>query len=225
MKKTVVMSLGGSLIVPGKVDTRFLRDFVALIQSYVRKGHRFAIICGGGKIAREYQQAALSIAKLNNEALDWIGIGATHLNAQLLRELFGDSAHAELIKDPMNPPKSSKSVIISPGWKPGWSTDFDAVLIAKKLGAKTLINMSNVEFVYSTDPRKDRSAKPMPKISWAEYRKMAGNTWKAGLNLPFDPIAAKEAQRGKMGVYIIGKDLKNFRKVLDGASFKGTVIS
>ena len=84
--------------------------------------------------------------------------------------------------------------------------------------------MSNVDYVYDKDPRKFRNAKKLEKIKWKEYIKMAGTKWKAGMNLPFDPIAAKEAQKSKIKACIIGKDLSNLENLLGNKNFKGTII-
>jgi uridylate kinase len=225
MPKTIVLSLGGSLIVPNDVDHMFLRQFVSLIRRYTKKGYKFAIICGGGSIARKYQQAALKVAKLDNDALDWIGIEATKMNAFLLRQLFGNHAHDAIIYDPSRKIAfGGKHVLIASGWKPGWSTDYDAILIAKQLKIDTVVNMSNIDYVYSSDPRKNRHANPIAALCWRHYRRMFSSTWKAGMNLPFDPIAAKAAEKGKIAVYIMGKNLSNFENFLKGKQPKGTVI-
>ena len=84
--------------------------------------------------------------------------------------------------------------------------------------------MSNVDFVYDKDPRKHRDAKKIEKISWSSFRKLIGSKWTAGLNAPFDPIAAKEAQKSKIKVSIIGKDMDNLENLLNGKKFKGTTI-
>ena len=55
-KELVVISLGGSLIVPEKVDVKFLKEFKKIILKNTKK-HKFVIVCGGGSIARKYIQA------------------------------------------------------------------------------------------------------------------------------------------------------------------------
>ena len=84
--------------------------------------------------------------------------------------------------------------------------------------------MSNVDYVFDKDPRKHSDAKKIEKISWQDYRKLISQKWKAGMNIPFDPIAAKEAQISKIKVNIIGKDLNNLEKLLESKKFRGTVI-
>lgn len=224
MQKTIVMSLGGSVIVPDKINVNFLEDFKKIIKKYVNKGYKFAIYCGGGRLAREYQKAASEISKFENEVLDWIGIYATIMNAEFVRALFGDDAEKDIVRNPMKKITFNKNIMIAAGWKPGWSTDYDAVLLAENLGSNMVINMSNVDYIYDKDPKKHNDAKKIRNISWKDYRKIAGNKWEAGLNLPFDPIAAKEAEKSKIGVAVIGIDLGNFENLLTGKKFNGTII-
>ena len=118
-----------------------------------------------------------------------------------------------------------KKILIAAGWKPGWSTDYDTVLLAKNLNVKTIINMSNIDYVYDKDPKKNKDAKKIKNIFWRRYRKISGNKWEAGLNKPFDPIAAKEAEKLGLKVTIIGKNLRNFENLLNDKKFYGTIIS
>lgn len=222
--KTIVISLGGSIIVPDKVDVKFLKSFRKLVEKFVKKGYCFAIYCGGGTLARDYQKAASSVSKLGQKELDWLGIHATWLNADLLIKVFGNLAGECFIIDPTKKVKSNKKVLIAAGWKPGWSTDYDAVLLAKNLGAKAVINMTNVDYVYDKDPKKSRNAKPIKETTWKQLRKLVGSKWSAGLNMPFDPIASKAAEKSRLSVYIIGKNLKNLENLLKEKKFKGTKI-
>ena len=220
---TIIMSLGGSVIVPDKIDIKFLKKFKKIIEKFVKKGYKFVIICGGGKLARNFQKAA-SKYKFSNEDLDWLGIYATRVNANFVKKLFGNIAEDVVVNNPASKIKFNKKILIAAGWKPGWSTDYDAVLLAKNLKAGTIINMSNIDYVYDKDPKKFKNAKKINNISWKEFRKIMGNKWKAGLNLPFDPVAAKEAEKLRLKVIVIGKNLKNFESLLNDKGFYGTVI-
>ena len=53
-KEHIIISLGGSLIIPEEVDTVFLKEFIRMIKDYVAQGFHFVIITGGGKICRKY---------------------------------------------------------------------------------------------------------------------------------------------------------------------------
>lgn len=220
------MSVGGSLIVPDGIDTEFLTKFKTLVLEKVQRGLTFSIIAGGGKTARRYQDAANAVTPLSRHDLDWIGIHATRLNAQLLRNIFVGYAYPQIIKNPTIDVEAEEPIIIAAGWKPGCSTDYDAVLIAKNLGATRLVNLSNIDYVYDKDPKKNPDAKKIEKISWAEFRKLIPEEWDPGLSSPFDPVAAKEAEMLGLEVAIInGEKLEEFSNYLDGKPFVGTVIS
>lgn len=224
MPKTVVLSLGGSLIFPDGLDKEFLTNFKKIILKYIRKRYKFVIICGGGKLARNFQQIASKTKKLSNEKLDWLGIYATKINAHLLKAVFNEYADENIISNPTLKIKSKKNIIIASGWLPGWSTDYDAVLLAKNLGVKEIVNMSNIDYLYNKDPKKYKNAKKIEKISWEAYRKLISKDWKAGMNVPFDPVAAREAQKLGFKVFIVGRDLKNLENLLDKKKFRGTII-
>lgn len=227
MKKApVIISLGGSLIVPkAGIDTAFLKRFKAFIAKRVAKGERFVLICGGGSTARSYQKAARAVGQLSREDVDWIGIHSTRLNAHLLRTIFQKMAHATVVKNPLAPPAFREPVLIAAGWKPGWSTDYCATLLASSLGASVVLNLSDIDRVYSADPKKDPKAKPLSEISWKAFRKMVGNRWDPGANVPFDPVAAKLAERIGVTVKMIGgRAFKEIDKALDGKPFMGTII-
>ena len=227
--KTIIISLGGSLIVPEELDWRFIKNFKKTIEKHINKGFKFVIITGGGKIARKYIAAAAKIDRINNEDKDWIGIHATRMNGHFIRTIFRKNAHLVINKNPndtTNFVNFKKNILVAAGWKPGFSTDYDAVILAKNLGAKQVINLSNIDHVYNKDPRKFSNAKKMKKISWKDYRKIVGNVWNPGMNAPFDPVASKMAEKLGLEVSIIGgKNLKNFEYYLSGKKFQGTVIN
>lgn len=225
-KDLIIVSLGGSLIVPEEIDVEFLKKFRELILKYTKQGKKFILITGGGKTCRKYQKAAAEIRPLEEEDLDWLGIHSTRLNAHLIRTIFRDVAHQRIVKNPTEKEEFKESLLIAAGWKPGCSTDYDSVLLAKTYNVKKLVNLTNIEYVYDKDPRKFKDAKPIKKISWADFRKIVGDEWDPGLNLPFDPIASKEAQKLGLEVAIMkGSDLKNFETYIEGKNFKGTTIS
>jgi uridylate kinase len=225
-EKTFVISVGGSLIVPREgIDAVFLKKLRSLLLGQIKQNKKFFIISGGGLTARQYINAAAKIAAITAEDKDWLGIHSTRLNAHLLRTIFRDVSYPTLIKNPTLAIKTSKKIIVGAGWRPGCSTDYDAVLIAKTHGIKTLINLSNIDYVYDKDPNKYRDAKKIEKIDWANFRKLVGNKWDPGLNAPFDPIASREAQKLGIEVAIMnGNNLNNLKNCLEGKKIKGTVI-
>jgi uridylate kinase len=226
--ETIVMSVGGSLIVPDQIDTTFLAELKTLItEETTTRGRRFIIIAGGGKTARRYQDAASAVAPLTRDDLDWLGIHSTHLNGHLLRTIFRDIAHHIMIKNPdevVDVP-AHYQVIIAAGYRPGCSTDLRAVQIAEKIGAKTVINLSNTDYVYTDNPHTNPAAEKIEDITWAEFRKLIPEEWAPGLSAPFDPVAAKVAERDDIEVaQINGLRLQHLRDYLANQPFVGTRI-
>ena len=117
-------------------------------------------------------------------------------------------------------------MVVAAGWKPGWSTDYCATLLAKMYNSRTVVNMSNIEMVYTDDPKKNPKATPIERTTWNYFRRLVGSEWKPGMNVPWDPIAAKEADEIGLSVIILkGNNIRNLEKLLIGKRFKGTVIS
>lgn len=225
----VVISVGGSLIVPSKGDgtpdgefLKRLRDFVG---KNVSKGKKMILIAGGGRTTRKYQEPLEQFAHLSSDDLDWIGIHATRLNGQLLKIALKDFADDFLVTNPDEMPTTDKLVVVGAGYKPGSSTDLRAVQIAKNLGATKVVNLSNIDYAYTSDPNKNPDAQKIEKMNWNEFLKLIPKTWSPGLNVPFDPIASREAKKNGIEVAIInGNKLEEVEKYLAGEPFVGSVI-
>jgi len=240
---TKVLSVGGSIIAPDAPDAKFLSEFSAMVTDWLhsKKDARLILVAGGGGPARTYQNAYRDVAKsftaqqkksasfadeaATNNACDWLGIMATRLNAQLLKTVFGPLCEQDVIYNPTQVGDFTGRILVAAGWKPGFSTDNDAVLLAERFNADTVVNLSNIEKVYTDDPRKNPNAKPLDDISWADFRKMVGDEWVPGKNCPFDPIASKKASELKLTVICAGgKNISNIRAILDGKDYIGTTI-
>ncbi len=232
MKNITIISLGGSLIVPkAGIDFKFLKKFRELIVGQIKKGERFVIVTGGGQTARQYQEAAVKITKLTNNDRDWIGIHATRLNAHLIKTIFRAYAHPRINKNPRTKADIKKhfakgeKIMLAAGWHPGWSTDYVSTILAERLRAKTVINLSNIKYAYDKDPNKFKNAKKIKEINWKDFRKIVGSKWDPGLNAPFDPIASKHAEELGLEVIIAeGRSIKNLEKIFNKEKFIGTII-
>ena len=90
MKKVIVISLGGSLIIPDKIDTKFLKEFKKIIKKNTGK-NKFVIVCGGGGIARKYI-SALKAEGINETFQSFSGISATRMNARFMSYFFNQDS-------------------------------------------------------------------------------------------------------------------------------------
>ncbi|MDR3138798.1 MAG: UMP kinase [Treponema sp.] len=223
-----VISLGGSIVAPEGVDELFLTDFLALIRAVFAEDEkrRFILVVGGGGPARSWQRAYRKICGGGDDKnADWIGIMATRLNAQLIKAVMGEWCLQDVVIDPSQAGAFTGRILVAAGWKPGFSSDYDAVLLAERFQAEQVINLSNIEQVYTDDPKKNPDAKPIDRISWVDFRAMVGDEWIPGKNVPFDPVASRHAE--KTGIQVIcaaGRDLENLKRILKGESFLGTTI-
>ncbi len=226
MNKHIVISLGGSLIVPEKVDVEFLKNFKESILKFTQEGYTFTLFTGGGGVCRTYNTALDELIEgVSREDKDWVGISITKVNAQLIKTIFEDSAEEVIISDPYTKIDRTKAILVGSGWKPGWSTDYDAVIYAKENSISRVINLSNISHVYTADPKKDTNAKKIETISWAEYRKLIPDTWEAGLHSPFDPIASQKAEEFGLEVLMLdGRNIQELEKAIREENFEGTRI-
>ena len=242
-KETIIISLGGSLVAPSEIDLGFLKNFRHTLQKYIGnsptsprlRGVKFFVLVGGGKVCRVYQNALLEFGAKNTDR-DWMGINISRLNAEVVKQLFSGYSFDKIITDPTKKVKTNKDVIIGAGWKPGWSTDYVAVKIAETYNKKippqagsrcggTIINLTNVDYVYDKNPNEFPDAKPLKEIDWKSFENIVGDKWLPGLSMPFDPRASKLAARLKLKVIMInGKNLVRLEDFLNDKPFIGTII-
>lgn len=221
-----IIALGGSVVAPDDVDYAFLERFASLVKQFIRRGHRFLIVIGGGGIAREYQRAARILApQISTIELDTVGMRATQLNAELTRVALGPHTHPEIITAPEKLLHIRQPIAVAAGWMPGYSTDTVAVRIAEEIGTKRVIIAGRPAYVYDRDFARFPEAKPFTKLTWKDYGKLIAKRWKPGMAAPVDPVAAQRAERMGLTVIVVrGTQLANFEKLLEGKKFRGTII-
>jgi uridylate kinase len=223
--KTVVVALGGSIVHPDGIDVQFLKDFKKFLAPFLKRGIKFVLVVGGGKLARNFQEAAEKVAKVTDDDKDWIGIHATRLNGHLLRTVFREVADPVVIDMRGRINKLKHPVTIAAGWRPGWSTDYVAMRIAADFGVREAVIAGKPAYVYNKDFTKYADAVPFYELTWREYRKLIPAKWVPGLHAPVDPVgAALGAREGVKAIIIDGRNMKNFAALLNGKEFKGTII-
>jgi uridylate kinase len=225
-KRVIVLSLGGSLIIPNDVNTKFLREFKKIILRNTSK-YKFIIVCGGGDIARKYISSLREVG-ISEKLQSLSGISATRMNARFMDYFFN-------IDPEMGIPHTIKILkkyirkqdVVFCGaleYKPNQTSDSTAAEIAKKLNA-TFVNLSNVAGLYNKDPRKGRDAKLIPKISYTNFYKMANKEkFKPGQHFILDQTASKIIMENKIKTYLLGDKIKEFESFLKNKKFKGTII-
>lgn len=224
--KTMVISLGGSLIVPEKIDFGFLKKFRKTLRKHYRT-HKFVIVCGGGSIARKYI-TLLRKDKAPERDLSLAGIRVTRMNALILMELFGKEANDTLptdmkgVKDNLQ----NNNVVICGALRFAQksTSDSTSASIAHYLKSQ-FINMTNVKGLYSANPLTHKNARFIPKESWKDFEKRANAMkYRSGQHFVLDQRAATLIRKHKIKTYIIGKNASNISKILKNKKFTGTLI-
>lgn len=226
--KRIILSVGGSLIVPNEINTSYLKRLRAFVLENIEKGWSFVLVTGGGAPARRYIEAAdITLdGNLTNDDKDWLGIHATRMNAHLVRTVFRTEAQPAIIQNPEedNIDEAYKVIVVS-GWKPGWSTDYVANKVAERYNAPFVVNLSNITQVYDADPKTNPNAKPIEDMLWSDFRAMVGDEWTPGMSAPYDPIAAQLAQKANTVVFVMnGENFENLQACMDGQEFIGTML-
>lgn len=120
---------------------------------------------------------------------------------------------------------SGHKIVIAAGTRPGWSTDYVAIMLAKRFGAKRVIVAGTYDSVYDKDFEKYPDAKKLPKLTWKHYRKLIAKKWSPGYRAPIDPVAARTAKRYGIRVDVVkAESLANFARCIDEKKFEGSVI-
>lgn len=223
MKSLITLSLGGSIINPGEIDSQFLTDFSIVIKELVHQ-HKFMIVCGGGKVARQYIRGLPE--GLTEGERDYMGIAATWLNAQLLTYYF--KGHCSPILPATVKILAEKlqihSIGISGGFLPAIKTDEDAAILADLFGSPILVNVTNVDGIYDKDPNKFPDAKKYEQLTYKQFYEIVNPlSLGAGSNAPFTLIAAKICERTNMRIIICPKSAAKIKEAIQGKNV-GTII-
>ena len=223
--RTVIVALGGSIIHPDGIDVAFLKKFKKFLATYLRRGTKFVLVIGGGKLCRDFQNAAHKVSRLTDNDKDWLGIHVTRLNGHLIRTIFREVADPVMVDARHKLSRLACPVTVAAGWRPGWSTDYVAAALANDFNAGEYVVAGKPAFVYDKNPDEFRNARPYRALSWKRYRAMIPAKWVPGAHAPVDPIAARFSNgRGLKAIILDGRNLPNLKRYLDGREFDGTVI-
>ncbi|MFH1607890.1 MAG: UMP kinase [archaeon] len=223
-KMIIVLSLGGSLIIPNEVDVKYLSKFRdTIIRNTIK--HKFIIVCGGGTTARKYIRGLKDKSTIIQST---VGIASTRLNAKFMSTFFGQDLKKETpIKIKQIKKLLKKQDIIFCGaleFKPKQTTDSNAAEISEYFKTE-FINLTDVQGLYDKNPKKYKNAKLISKISWKDFHKIANKLgFKPGQHFVLDQTASKIIKENKIPTYILGKNLMQLDKLLKGKKFVGTLI-
>ncbi len=208
----IVISVGGSVLYDKKFNIKLAKDLKRVLDKF---NNDYKVVAGGGTLARDL----ISQFNFDEESLHTLGIMATKINAFALSRILGYKfvdIHPKRIG-------KIKENTVSGGYKPGWSTDVDAAIIAKYWSADAFLNMTNVDHVYTDNPT-NKNAKPIDFMDYESAIELLGNNFDPGMHYPIDPRAVKILMSKRIPIYIF-KGIKNLEKILAGKEFVGTIIN
>ncbi len=217
----LVISLGGSVVVPDQIDVDFLRAFRSLARLLSRR-QRVVVVCGGGSVARSYVAQARRLGVTEVNALHRLGVRACQLNAELVRTTLGVRIPLFLGRRRSEIPATR--LFVAAPYRIGATSDLASVRLARLLRAPVIVNMTDVDGVYTADPRKVGHPRLFDTLSWSEYRRLFAAVVRPGMHVPFDPAAARRAERLRLRVVVLSGNVGNLRRWALGKAFRGTVL-
>ncbi len=221
--KSVVVSLGGSVLLADSVDSEFLKKLALLIER-LRQRFRLFIVVGGGRVARSYIDRGRLLG-FTEEQLDVLGIEVTRINARFLAMLLSNT-NQMIPKTTDDAVKCSEDVVVMGGTTPGHSTDLVGAELAIKAGACRYIIATNVDGVFDKDPNKFSDAKKLADVNIDDLLSSHGDTWdSAGKNMVIDGPALRVIKDNSLQTFVVnGLRLDELEKALLGTDFDGTKI-
>jgi uridylate kinase len=224
--ETVVVSLGGSVLIPGDNDSEYLSKLASLIKELCRDRQMF-LVCGGGKVARYYITQGRELGASVHE-LDQLGIGVTRLNAELMQLALGDVAIKGIPTTPFEAKARAMKgkVVVMGGTVPGHTTDAVSAMLAEEVGATRIVNATSVDAAYTADPRRFKDAVRLKRITFQELHDLVNKgAHGAGPSDVFDRLGAQIAMRNRIPIYIVnGRNLIELRRAIIGEDVEGTYV-
>jgi len=222
-----VIKLGGSfMLADGKANVKDFVDMASTVRKFVNNGHKIVVVVGGGTTARHYIAAAEALGA-NNGVKDYMGILVSRLNARLFIEAMGSEyAYSD---PPESLPELRKAMQIKPvvvvgGLQPGQSTTAVSALCAEYLNATKVYFCTDVDGVYTADPRKDTNAKKLDLVSYRDLEKLTGTENSApGQYRLMDGVAITILERSKIPALIFKGTTEALEKAVGGAQL-GTQV-
>lgn len=222
----VAISVGGSIAAPDDLDTSLLKGLARVLKDASRR-RDLLVVVGGGRLSRRYIASARALGA-DEGSLDWVGIDATRLNARLVIAALGDAAYHGVPQDFGEALTAVRTfpIVVMGGTHPGHTTDAVTAMLAEVARAEVLLILTNVDGVYTADPKVDPDARRLDRITASELIGIVGSqSASAGSPGVVDPMAARILQRSRIPTKVLdGRDLEGVRAALGDRAFKGTLV-
>ena len=182
-RRVVVKVSGEALMGPDSfgIHQPTLERIAADLMASQRLGVAIAVVVGGGNIFRGVNVSEKGVVRATG---DMMGMLATVMNALALESAIEKAGLAARTMSALTMPEvceayergralrhleQGRLVLLAGGTgNPFFTTDTPAVLRAAEIGAEAVLKATNVDGVYSADPKKDKSAARYDRLSHQE---------------------------------------------------------
>lgn len=219
----VVLRIGGSVL-GAPPSAKVVNAYADAISDLNQEGHSVGVVVGGGGVAREYIRSAAQMG-LSLFQQDTVAIHASRLNARLVAMKLGGVSSVPTSIDGMLQRLARNRVAVMGGLKPGITTDTVAALVAQRWRAELLVKASDQNGIYTEDPRVNKKAKKLDKITYEKMKQILGGTHRPGIHSIVDPVAVDRLFELRIRLVVFnGSDPKGVLKAVHGEK-AGTVVT
>lgn len=182
--KRILLKLSGEVLAGNQgfgIDHKKVIAIAQEIKELVRKNIQVSLVIGGGNILRG---AKAEIQGMDRVSADYMGMLATVINALAMQDSLeklgiqtrvqtaiemNKVAEAYIRRRAVRHLEKGRVVIFAAGTgNPYFSTDTAATLRAIEVNADVIMKATNVDGVYSADPKKDKKAELYKSLTYME---------------------------------------------------------
>ncbi|MCC6012891.1 MAG: UMP kinase [Candidatus Verstraetearchaeota archaeon] len=222
----ITIKLSGHILFPS-FDMHDLRPYAEVIKKIKNMGYMPYVVVGGGIPARYYINLARAHGA-DESTCDYIGISIANINARIFINALGEEACQFVPTNfkELDEAISTGKIVVMGGLQPGQSTTAVSSILAERTNSKLFIITTNIDGIYTKDPKKDPNAKKYDTITADELIKILESQGiKAGEYDLLDPVALKIIKRSKIITKVIdGREPINILKAVIGEKIGTTIL-
>ena len=218
-----VLRIGGSVL-GSPPSAKVVNAYADVISDLNYEGHSDGVVEVGGQVTREYIRSASEMG-LSPYQQDTVAIHASRLNARLVAMKLGGVSSVPTSIDGMLQRLARNRVAVMGGLKPGITTDTVAAIVAQRWKADILVKASDQNGIYTDDPRTNKSARKLDRITYEKMRQILGGSHHPGIHSIVDPVAVDQLSESRVKLVVLnGSDARSVIKAIHGEKI-GTVVT
>ncbi len=182
--KRILLKLSGEALAGDnthRIDEKIVRDIAQEVFEVSKTGAQIALVIGGGNIYRGADGERMGMDRVSS---DYMGMLATVINALALQNALekcgaitrvqsaiemSKVAEPYIRRKAMRHLEKGRIVIFAAGTgNPYFTTDTAAALRAIEIDAEAIFKATNVDGIYTADPKKDPKAKKFKEITYID---------------------------------------------------------